>query len=345
MISSAYAGIKLLTNPGSPEQTSTSSQVEKSHDKPSNLNSGTNKVDYEVELKSENLAADIREAMTDEDSKQMDEEQASPDDSDDFHELEDLALGLRCSLPDDRVDAAGNERGSQQELSDSSRNTTISSNKGHKYNSSIDSGYQGSTKGGLQAKLDICSGESSADESVIQSNSTSPISEISKCKESDTMSKVQRNTCDANDDKLEASLEECSSDNTKHDRPNLNLNLNALHRRNRPSTLSRSPSSPIINSLHQKLHLKERLKIQSPVSPSSPFLGTDGILNATTPTYAKIRHFAQSPVQHFRHFPISRNPYMSPYLADPELLMGLCPVYFVVSDSRDYFVLVRLVLR
>ena len=74
MISSAYAGIKLLTNPGSPEQTSTSSQVEKSHDKPSNLNSGTNKVDYEVELKSDNLAADIREAMTDEDSKQMDED-------------------------------------------------------------------------------------------------------------------------------------------------------------------------------------------------------------------------------------------------------------------------------
>ena len=51
----------------------------------------------------------------------------------------------------------------------------------------------------------------------------------------------------------------------------------------------------------------------------------------TPPIYAQIRHFAQSPVLTFRHMPISKNPYMSPYLAVDSMLKQMCPVHFVVS--------------
>ena len=57
--------------------------------------------------------------------------------------------------------------------------------------------------------------------------------------------------------------------------------------------------------------------------PTSPF--------GTPPVYAQIRHFAQSPVLTFRHMPISKNPYMSPYLASDSMLKQMCPVHFVVS--------------
>ena len=55
----------------------------------------------------------------------------------------------------------------------------------------------------------------------------------------------------------------------------------------------------------------------------------DGMV--TPPTYAQIRHFAQSPVVQFRHMPIVKNPYMSPYLAPDHLLCHMPPVHFVVS--------------
>lgn len=327
----AYAGIRLNTVPSTTLETPTSNIETSCQNKPTDQISEDNKVDYEVELKSEDLAADIKEAMTDNVCKEVNPNQ-TPDDNNDFHELEDSLSGLQVSSPDDRSCDVGEE-------------DTDGGTKGHKYTSSIDSGYQGSTKGGLQTRTDICSGESSADESMAPSTSTSPISE-NRSKVFDPTNQAQ-----ASDGKNDNSGEGCVinssivKENLKTEKPNLNLDLTASHRRSHASTLARSPSSPAINSLHQKLQIKERLKIQSPVSPSSPYLGTDGILNATTPTYAKIRHFAQSPVQHFKHFPISRNPYMSPYLADPELLMDLCPIYFVVSDHLLFLCLLLVINR
>lgn len=67
-------------------------------------------------------------------------------------------------------------------------------------------------------------------------------------------------------------------------------------------------------------------------SPSSPkhWWSTAGVFS--TPTYAKMRHFAQSPVQPFARaaVAVSRNPFMSPLLASDEQLEKLCPVYMVV---------------
>jgi len=66
------------------------------------------------------------------------------------------------------------------------------------------------------------------------------------------------------------------------------------------------------------------------LSPTSPWT-SDGAFN--TPTYAKMRHFAQSPVQQSstRAVVVARNPYMSPLLASDDLLADMCPVYLVVS--------------
>ena len=57
---------------------------------------------------------------------------------------------------------------------------------------------------------------------------------------------------------------------------------------------------------------------------SSPELGT-------SPTYAKMRHFAQSPVDFFKHLPVLSNPYISPLLAPDNMINCLCPMYLIVS--------------
>lgn len=63
---------------------------------------------------------------------------------------------------------------------------------------------------------------------------------------------------------------------------------------------------------------------------SSPELGT------SSPTYAKMRHFAQSPVDFFKHLPVLSNPYMSPLLAPDDMLDRLCPVYLIVSGAYSF---------
>ena len=123
------------------------------------------------------------------------------------------------------------------------------------------------------------------------------------------------------------------TDNNDIVKSGFNLDFNKVrHRKKADGVLLRSPSSPSLTSLQQKI------QAQSPLTPTSPYLGSDGVLSATTPTYAKIRHFAQSPVQHFKHLPISKNPYMSPYLGKPDLLQGLCPRYFVVGLVQIYLI-------
>ena len=82
------------------------------------------------------------------------------------------------------------------------------------------------------------------------------------------------------------------------------------------SHMGRSLSSPMLGQSH------------TDNSPDTQ-MNTPG-LSPVTPAYAKVRHFAQSPVVTFRHLPICKNPYMSPYLAREQLLRPLCPIYFVV---------------
>jgi len=86
---------------------------------------------------------------------------------------------------------------------------------------------------------------------------------------------------------------------------------------------ARSPSSPNLNSSVTRGDCFEGMGSPRSLSPPGSF--------NFTPTYAKIRHFAQSPVTKFRQTPIGMDPYMSPILASDELLQGLCPVTMVVS--------------
>ena len=86
---------------------------------------------------------------------------------------------------------------------------------------------------------------------------------------------------------------------------------------------ARSPSSPNLNSSVTRGDCFEGMGSPRSLSPPGSF--------NFTPTYAKIRHFAQSPVTKFRQTPIGMDPYMSPILASDELLRGLGPVTMVVS--------------
>lgn len=104
---------------------------------------------------------------------------------------------------------------------------------------------------------------------------------------------------------------------TSKNRPHLTLDLSQVVPS--PVIFTRSPSVPRGSQLN------------SPEEFYSPISSPEYFQQPTTPDYAKVRHFAQSPAQQFRHLPLSRNPFMSPYLADIELLAGIPPVYFIVS--------------
>ena len=54
-------------------------------------------------------------------------------------------------------------------------------------------------------------------------------------------------------------------------------------------------------------------------------------------SFAQTRHYAQSPMAvQFRELSVSANPYMSPLTAEDDMLVGLPPVYFVVSERCIY---------
>jgi len=114
-------------------------------------------------------------------------------------------------------------------------------------------------------------------------------------------------------------------DSSKPDRSRMTLDFKSSLRNRRH--LLRSPSSPTFGSL--QVHSPQEHCIGMPPCPGSPTASPTW----SPPIYAQIRHFAQSPVQQFRHLPIAKNPYMSPYLASDQLLKNLCPVYMVVSHT------------
>ena len=101
------------------------------------------------------------------------------------------------------------------------------------------------------------------------------------------------------------------------------LNIRVPNCEPRSDFMIRSPSSPTLSTSHSRGDC-----FKDAASPRS--LSPPGSFNFT-PTYAKIRHFAQSPVTQFRQMPIAVDPFMSPILASDELLRGLCPVTMVVS--------------
>ena len=99
------------------------------------------------------------------------------------------------------------------------------------------------------------------------------------------------------------------------------------------------------NSLTQKNKLKLQLdlnehadlsRLGSATSPNLTQEDTDAEFmtptpRVSTPSYAKMRHIAQSPVAQLTQLPVTSDPYMSPFLADADMLRLLPPVFFVVS--------------
>ena len=110
----------------------------------------------------------------------------------------------------------------------------------------------------------------------------------------------------------------------------LSLNLSNTRGQQRMPLHKRSPSLPMfINSPSSSQSVTSR---SSPIA-TSPGDSSQQELFGSPPTYAMVRHFAQSPLREMRHVPISDDPYMSPYLAPDALLQGLPPVHMVVSNT------------
>ena len=94
----------------------------------------------------------------------------------------------------------------------------------------------------------------------------------------------------------------------------------------RDMIMSKSPSMPAMSTMYKPGAVLRG----TPVDPP-PSYGTEECPFWCPPTYAQIRHYAQSPVLQFRHLPIATNPYMSPFLAPEELIRSLPKTCFVVS--------------
>jgi hypothetical protein len=114
---------------------------------------------------------------------------------------------------------------------------------------------------------------------------------------------------------------------------NLNLNLGGFRKK---SSSSSSLSSPTVKRTASTPAFMTPVESPSEISIADDVFQTSPWSNGgafSTPTYAKMRHFAQSPIQQpFARVAtaVARNPYMSPLLAGDDLLADMCPVYLVV---------------
>lgn len=107
----------------------------------------------------------------------------------------------------------------------------------------------------------------------------------------------------------------------------LHLNLDVVRRRKATSSHNKSTSSPtFVTPVETPSSILSFVSAGS--SPLSCFASNGAFF---TPTYAKMRHFAQSPVRQFKPLLVDRNPFMSPLYASDDYLQSLCPVYLVVS--------------
>jgi hypothetical protein len=94
------------------------------------------------------------------------------------------------------------------------------------------------------------------------------------------------------------------------------------------TTVKRTASTPVFTT---PVESPSEISANDDDLPTSPWSHNGAF---STPTYAKMRHFAQSPIQQpFARVAtaVARNPYMSPLLASDDLLVDMCPVYLVVS--------------
>lgn len=107
----------------------------------------------------------------------------------------------------------------------------------------------------------------------------------------------------------------------------LHLNLDVVRRRKAMSSMGKSTSSPtFVTPVETPSSILSF--VSAGASPQSCFVNEGPFF---TPTYAKMRHFAQSPVRQFKPLVVDRNPFMSPLYAGDDDLRALCPVYLVVS--------------
>ena len=120
-----------------------------------------------------------------------------------------------------------------------------------------------------------------------------------------------------------ASTAAAAKSSTQRNKLNLELRIS-------PETRQRSASSPYLTPHETDVNLLS--PIESPAKFLTPPQGA-----MTTPSYAKVRHIAQSPVAQLTHIAMTKNPYMSPFYASDELLKTLPPVYFVVSFRSLWF--------
>lgn len=118
----------------------------------------------------------------------------------------------------------------------------------------------------------------------------------------------------------------------------LNLNLGGSRKKSSTSvsspTVKRTASTPVFMT---PVESPSEISMADDVFPTSPWSNGGAF---STPTYAKMRHFAQSPVQQpFARVAtaVARNPYMSPLLAGDELLADMCPVYLIVCIKQILF--------
>ena len=117
---------------------------------------------------------------------------------------------------------------------------------------------------------------------------------------------------------------------TQRNKLNLELRIS-------PETRQRSASSPYLTPHETSVDLLSPM--ESPAEFLTPPQGA-----VTTPSYAKVRHIAQSPVAQLTHIAMTKNPYMSPFYASDDLLKTLPPVYFVVS-LRQKFVSTQVIAK
>lgn len=114
---------------------------------------------------------------------------------------------------------------------------------------------------------------------------------------------------------------------TRPKKSELHLNLDVVRRRKATSSLDKSTSSPtFVTPVETPSSILSFVSAGS--TPQSCFASNGAFF---TPTYAKMRHFAQSPVRQFKPLLVDRNPFMSPLYASDDYLRALCPVYLVVS--------------
>ena len=126
-------------------------------------------------------------------------------------------------------------------------------------------------------------------------------------------------------------VEEDNGSQRKQSRRTMSLDLTNNHISASHNMHSLSPqTSSIPRSFTMPSGVNEQLTKKNAIPRSSTV--PELLSGCVTPKLFSVqRNIAQSPIQLFRRLPIVKNPYMSPYLAPDDMLLGLPEVHLVVS--------------